>query len=79
MAGLPTPGPLLAGVAVPPFVDVGMDAAAELLALDVVLVLELELELDDPHAATPAASAIVTRARRPRRTNDVLMLPPVWS
>src|SRR5580704_2424515 len=75
-AGLPTPGPLVAGVSVPPVVEVGA-AAAELLAAEVVVLdVVVELELDEPHAASPAASAIVSRARRPRRTCDLLMLPP---
>src|ERR1700735_2722244 len=75
--GLPTPGPLVAGVAVPPVVEVGAAAAVLLAAELVVLDVVVELELDEPHAASPAASAIVNRARRPRRTCGLLMLPPV--
>jgi hypothetical protein len=57
IGGLPTPGPVLAGVTVPPLVEVFVGAGVE-AALLVDVLDELD-ELDDelPHAASATAAS----------------------
>jgi hypothetical protein len=58
IGGLPAPGPLAAGVAVPPVVPVEDDAAGAVG----FAVFELELELEPHAASSPEAATATTTA-----------------